>query len=118
MRFASLLVVLALAGHASAQGSGIAGSNIFGGAPRQIVSTPIDTSKAIAPQTSVSRALRTPSSKANFPFNLSGIMPSISLPSFPPKTAQVSVLPQSLNPFQPTPIKGGVNMMNISPNKK
>ena len=117
MRFASLVVVLAFAGTSAAQGNSSTGSNIWGGAPKAIVPVPIDTSKALALQNS-SKALRTPSSKTNSPFNVSGIFHSISLPTFPPKAPQVSVLPQAQNPFQPNGVKGGVNMFNISPNKK
>ncbi len=119
MRFASLIAILALAGAASAQGtSGSPVSNLFGGTPRPIVFTPIDSSKALAPQANIGKALRTPSSPLNSSFNINRFIPNISMPSFPPKTPQLSVLPQAQNPFQPHPIKGGVNMTNISPNKK
>jgi hypothetical protein len=117
MRFASLFVVLAIANASYAQGGAAAVASIWGGTPRQIVNVPIDTSKALGPG-NVSKAFKTPSSQLNSPMNLGGIFPSLSLPSWPPKIPQVSVLPQKLNPFQPTPPKGAVNLLNYPTPKK
>jgi hypothetical protein len=49
-------------------------------------------------------------------FNTSKVFPRISLGSWPPKLPQVSVLPQSKNPFQPKPI--GINVMDLGKKKK
>jgi hypothetical protein len=107
MRFASLVVVLALADAAQAQVSGV-----WGGAPRQLNFVPIDTSKVVTPTGTLSQAMRMPSTQANRPFSFSNIMPKFSLPSWPPKTPQVSVLPQSQNIYQPNPPKGAVNLFS------
>src|SRR5436309_554241 len=108
MRFAPTAVMLFMAATAHAQsGANTLTSNpqdLFGrGAPKQITNVPIDLSKALAPHASFGQAIRPMSSKVNNPFNLSSVFPKISFPSFPPKTAQVSVLPQAQNIFQPTP---------------
>jgi len=105
MRIASLILVLSCSATAQAQ---VGGTNVWGGTPRAFNFTPIDTSKAVG-ATNLSHAFRSPSTAANKPLNLSGLFPSITLPSWPPKTAHVTALPQSQNPFQPNGIKGGVN---------
>ena len=122
MRFTAIVVVFVLASAAHAQtGANTLTRNpqdLFGrGAPKQITFTPIDTSKALAPQPSISQAIRPPSSKANTPFNLSSVFPKISMPSWPPKTVQTSVLPQSQNIFQPTPPKGAVSLFGGANNR-
>src|SRR5262245_26916429 len=107
-RLASLALVLCFAGAAHAQ------SGLFT-TPRNLTYTPIDTSKALNTQVSASRALKLPSQSnvANKPFNIGNVFPKISLGNWPPKTPQVSVLPQSQNIFQPnTPVQqGAVNLM-------
>jgi hypothetical protein len=118
MRCAAIGFTLLLAGTCQAQVS-TTGTSVWGGAPRNITFTPIDTSKAVGPSSNLSKAFKMPSatSATNKPFNLTNMMPSISLPSWPPKTPQVSVLPQTQNIYQPTPPKGAVNLFNY-PKKK
>ncbi len=103
MRLVPLALILFLAGVANAQ------SSVIGGTPRNIVNVPVDTSKALSTTANASRALRTPSAATNSPFNLGNIFPKISLGTWPPKTPQVSMLPQSQNVYQPNGVKGGVN---------
>jgi|SRR4051794_2170165 hypothetical protein len=117
MRFAPTAVFLILTSTAHAQ-VGATANDLFGrGAPKQRKDVPVDLSKALAPHASFGQAVRPVSSKVNNPFNLSSVFPKISFPSFPPKTAQVSVLPQSQNMFQPSPPKGAVSLFG-SANKR
>jgi hypothetical protein len=119
MRVAPIAVFLFIASTAHAQSGALTTSNdLFGrGAPKQIQFVPVDTSRAIAPQASLGQAVRPTSSKMTNPFNLSSIFPKISMPSWPPKSAQVSVLPQAQNIYQPTPPKGAVSLFG-SANKR
>jgi len=113
MRIFALAIVLLTTASAQAQ---VGGANVWGGTPRSLNFTPVDTSRAIG-ASNLNTAFRPPSAATNKPFNLGSLMPNITMPSWPPKNAQVSVLPQKQNPFQPNPIKGGVNMFP-SPTKK
>lgn len=112
MRLASLAAVLCLAG--IAPGLAHAQSALFN-TPRNITSVPVDTSRALNTQNQASRALKLPSQSnaAGTAFNLGNIFPRISLGNWPPKTPNVSVLPQSQNMFQPSaPVsRGAVNLM-------
>jgi hypothetical protein len=116
MRFASIVAMLVIAGAARAQGSASGVERLFGrtGAPRELKFVPVDTSRALAPSASFGNVMRAPASQVIKPLNLTNIFPKITMPSWPPKTAQTSVLPQAQNIYQPAPPKG-VNLFNFSP---
>jgi hypothetical protein len=123
MRYVAFGLVLLFAGTANAQVTQAtavagAGTNVWGGAPRNIVNTPIDTSKTVGMSSNLSKAFKTQTSGSSLmPINLGNMFRSVSLPSFPPQAPQVSVMPQTQNIFQPTPPKGAVNLFNF-PKKK
>ena len=74
----------------------------MGANPRQINFTRVDTSKALQPTASLSKAFTKPGQQT--PPGLGSMFPKISLGSWPPKLPNVSILPS--NPFsQVTPKK-------------
>jgi hypothetical protein len=82
--------------------------------PRNVTFSAIDTTKAMQTM-NVNSAFR-PSAQQK-PFNLTNILPKVSMPSWPPKVATPTILPQKSNPFQPNPIYGK-NPFDQTPVKK
>lgn len=82
--------------------------------PRKIEFKTIDTSRALRPS-ATSRAFHAPSNPT--PTGIGRFFPKLSLGSWPPNRANVSVLDQKKNPFQPNP-KGFNPFDNANKGKK
>ena len=84
--------------------AGTAASSFNGVDPRKLTFTPVNTTGAMHTlnTTNIVRTTNT----AQQPSTLSKFFHGFSLPSWPPKPATTSILPQKSNPFQPTLPKG------------
>ncbi len=97
----TLIVASMVAGAAAGQQN----SQILTGVnPRNITFEPVDTSRALG-QPNFTRNFRPLSGGGRF-FNFTNFFRPISLGSWPPNRANVTVLPPYSSPFQPNPIRG------------
>ncbi len=99
---AGIVITLTLAVPIVAQQPGA--NNFFTGVnPRNLTMNKIDTTQALK-KYNFNTAFRNQNTPKTF--NLGGIFPKISMPSWPPKIASTPVLPKAQNQFQPNPIFG------------
>ena len=98
-----LLLPVIVCLHAGAQDFQTAQPNFWAGTrARDVKFVPIDTTKALQPR-NVQAFHPVQQQRA---FHLSNIFPKFTMPSWPPRTANVTVLDQKQNVFQPNPPKG------------
>jgi len=118
----SLLMTIALSLQGAAQTTSTATSGTssattlgswVGTNPRNINFVPIDTSKALTPSSNLAKAFH-PAPTPSGP-NLSNIFRKFTFGAWPPTTANVSVLDQKQNVFQPKPV--GVNVFDLGKKK-
>lgn len=88
-------------------------SFMTGADPQKLTFKPVDTSRALK-QFNMSNTMHRPSQMSAL--NPSRLFPKFTLGTWPPKLAQVSILPQKQNPFQPK-VPVGKNPFSISPKK-
>lgn len=94
--------ILTLAFAASAEAQQAAGN--WGGVnPRNITFQPIDTSRALRPG-ATDRAFRAPGQMRTT--GIDRFFPKLNIATWPPRVANVFVMPQTSNQFQPNPPKG------------